>query len=669
MNLQPIIRAKLNKYRDDYGLKNILESTAFERYVNHIILSGHQPDAFSGTDNLLDMVCVGGADDMGLDGICIKLNGVLISTLEEAKDVFSLHKKADIEYLFIQSKYKEKFDSGEYAKFVNGVTDFLKEDHFQPHNPFIEEWLRIKSYLMSDEVMVRWEHNPDIHMYYVVMGKWEKSPHIEAISKKFEKEMIDSNIYGDIKISYIDTAHFNRICDEIENALNVVMNIVDIFSLTEVADVENSSIILCMADEFLKLLVSEDGLMRRNLFDDNVRDYQGDTTINSEIFDTIKNNPQSFVLLNNGITIVCDDIVPGNRKVTIKNPQIVNGCQTCNVLYGASRKNINLTDVSITVKIIATHSDSITNSIVKGTNRQNIVYDEAFEITRPFHKELEALFAALSNENGMKIFYERRSKQFANNPSIKPLQKVNLRIILQSFVGIFLNEPHYGHRHELKLLQDYKNKIFVDSQSKYPYYVAPVLYMSIERKCKEGGIAKELKTYKMQLAWILKELIAGDTPSINNEKQIDEYCDVILRALLDPEKKERMISKAEKVFLEIRDAWIEEKGESHRFGIKDSQEFTAFAKSRLAELAESRKTDAGSGNPQLQCRGKVIKLAVDRHGYYYGFITRKTDNIFFHSKDNPQLDFTNLYGRDVLYTATSDRRKNEEKAIAVTVIE
>ena len=162
MKLQPIIRVKLAKYKENYELENISDSTAFERYANQIILTTHQPDAFNVDDALLNAVCIGGSNDMGLDGICIKLNGLLIHTLQDAKDIIEKYNRADIEFIFIQSKYKEKFDSGEYAKFTNGVIDFLGEDHFQPHNSDIDTWLEIKNYLLSDNVMMCWTHNPDI---------------------------------------------------------------------------------------------------------------------------------------------------------------------------------------------------------------------------------------------------------------------------------------------------------------------------------------------------------------------------------------------------------------------------------------------------------------------------------------------------------------------------
>ena len=677
MKLQPIIRVKLAKFREDYELHNCSDGVAFERFANRTILSAHQPSAFSVDDSLLEDVCIGGQNDMGLDGICIKLNGLLIHTLQDAKDIFDRYNRAEIEFIFIQSKYKEKFDSGEYAKFVNGVEDFLSEEHLQPRNSKIDEWLAIKDYLLSDTVMMRWAHNPDVRLYYVVMGTWDESPHIIALSQKVEKAISLMETYGEVSVQYIDSSAFKRILDENENSFSVVLNVIDTFSLTAVEKVENSSIILCTAAELSKLLVSEEGLIRKNLFDDNVRDYQGDTAINNEIYKTIETDPESFVLLNNGITIVCDEISSGNRKVSIKNPQVVNGCQTCNVIYEAGKHNLDLDKVTVVAKVIATRSLDITNNIVKGTNRQNIVYDEAFEITRQFHKELEDLFNALAKEKGIRLFYERRSKQYFDNPTIKPFEKINLRGILQSFISIFLNEPYKGHRHESKLLQEYRNKIIIDTQSKYPYYIAALINSKFDRIYRSDGIPKELYPYKMHLCWLIKELAGGNAPTINNEKEIDRYCEKLQEVILDDEAWSNVLNSACELFVEKQSAWISEKGYSYKYGVKESSEFFAYLKNSLytQELpnisvqSESDNSEHDScESDTLRFRGTVLKVRIDRNSRYYGFISRIPQNIFFHEKDNPDLSFETLEGTEVLYNIITDDYSGNEKAIAIAPI-
>lgn len=660
MQLQPIIRAKLNKFREIHDISNTKDSIAFEQFANEMVLSNHQAGGISVSEDLLNAASIGGCNDMGIDGICIKLNGVLIETLDDAKDIISTRNSAEIEFIFIQSKYKDKFDSGEYAKFINGITDFLSDTHYQPMNNSVKEWLKIKDYLMSNDVMILWNENPIIRLYYIVMGTWNESEHIIAISKKFSDDIQQFNSYGEIFINYIDTEKFKKLCDDNENQFSAVINIIDTFSLTAVNNVDNSNIILCSAEELMPLLITEDGILRKRLFNDNVRDYQGETAINESILNTIQTEPESFVLMNNGITIICTDMVSGNRKVTIRNPQIVNGCQTCSVLYRAYRKGIDISKVVISAKIISTKDLEITNKVIRGTNRQNIVYDEAFECTRTFHKELEELFSALSAEYpNNRIFYERRSKQFADNPTVKACEKISFRILIQSFVSIFLNCPHKGHKHESKLLQEFKNKIFIDTQSKLPYYVAGLMYSNTEQLFKKHPEYKYLKTYRAQILMIIRELCNSSQFTINNENSIDTYCDVLLDVLRDTDKFETVFLSAISEFTRLVDSWTIVKGETYKYGIKDSAEFTKYI---LDNICPTQSFD------DLPYRGTVIKISRDKYHHFYGFISKQPNNIFFHSADNKDIDFADLLNKDVIYDIEQDEISGREKAINIQII-
>lgn len=62
------------------------------------------------------------------------------------------------------------------------------------------------------------------------------------------------------------------------------------------------------ARELMKLLADDDGQeIRKSVFEDNVRDFQGgDAPVNARIRETI-NGPhrQQFTVLNNGVTTSC----------------------------------------------------------------------------------------------------------------------------------------------------------------------------------------------------------------------------------------------------------------------------------------------------------------------------------------------------------------------------
>lgn len=392
MQVEPIINARFKQFRESQELSNIEDGIAFERFVNYAILSVHQPGIFAADSDLLERVSVGGQSDMGIDGIAIKINGLIVSSKQEISDIIKSQKRVNVEFIFIQSKYKPKFNKGELNNFVHGVRDFLSECHHFPMNDSVKEFLELKEYLLSDDIMIIWDNNPKVTLYYVAMGRWREAPDLVGVSKQFNEDLDSLNIYKDSQILFIDSEALKSIYDSITNTFSKTIDTRHTMPLTDVRCVINSCMAIVYADEFLKLLITEDGIIRKSLFNDNVRDYQGDNPVNSEIEDTIINSPAEFIVLNNGITVVCDEFKQNNTRLTISNPQIVNGCQTSHVIYNAYKKGHDLSKVPVTVKFVSTIDSELSNQIVRGTNRQNIVLEEAFEATKQFHKDLEEFF-------------------------------------------------------------------------------------------------------------------------------------------------------------------------------------------------------------------------------------------------------------------------------------
>lgn len=62
MTLEPILRAKMEQYKEDYLLTEMKEDAIFERFVNSHILSQLQPGVFTTDYELLDMICIGGGE-------------------------------------------------------------------------------------------------------------------------------------------------------------------------------------------------------------------------------------------------------------------------------------------------------------------------------------------------------------------------------------------------------------------------------------------------------------------------------------------------------------------------------------------------------------------------------------------------------------------------------
>ncbi|WP_051461033.1 AIPR family protein [Ruminiclostridium josui] len=653
----------LKKFVNNFNIIESADGVAFEKFVNSNILMSHQPDIFTGDAEMLDIITVGGHNDMGIDGLAIKVNGLFVKNIDDVEDIVKRFRKANIEIIFIQSKYKAFFDKGEFNNFIAGVRDFLNDIQLQPMNEKIKSMLEIKDYILSDDIIIMWEKNPAIRLYYVTMGKWNESPHQLGLAKQFENDIMERNTFELLGIHFIDSELLKKICDSNENKFEIALNTIDTMPLPFVEDVDNSCIALCNGSEYLKLLTSDDGLIRKTLFDDNVRDYQGDTGINNEMESTIFADPNKFVLLNNGLTIVCDEYTTSNRKIIVKNPQVVNGCQTSHVLFDANRKGYNIDNVALTIKFIATKKLDITNQIVRGTNRQNIVYDVAFETTKQFHKDLEEFFNDYSISN-VKLYYERRARQYQHNPMIKQNQKTNMRAIIQGFVGMFLCNPEVAHRHESRLITEYQNKVFLDNHSKLPYYITALTYYNLEDLYLKNKLDKKLfYAYKHHLAMIFREVVAGQCPDINATKAIDDYCSVIQETLKSEYKTEINFIKAVEIFSDCRKVWINEYQRS-QFGIKDNADFTKLLLKYIGSRSNTNYTELKE-DENYRYTGYVLNTIKDRFGNDCGFISRLPNNIFFHANSNRGLNFNQLKGKRVTYKVNVNPKDGRLLAVDV----
>lgn len=649
MNYSPIIKSHLNLFKKNYGITHLDDNTAFEMFINNMILRTVQPEDFSVINDLFDQVCVGGQDDTGIDGLAIKVNNIFVATKSDIDDIVKKSHRIQVEFIFVQSKYKEHLDSGEFGKFMDGILDFLSDSHYEPHNSKISNWLALKEYICSENILVHWDSNPNIKIYFAYTGEWNNDSHIMAKFDRTSESITNIKLYDQTHIKILDGTQIKKMCDDIENQFKKVITIIDSLELDEAPNVDSSRVLLCAANDFIKLLLDDDDNFRRTLFKDNVRDYQGSTEINEDIFNTLKTDPYNFCLLNNGITIVCHSMQLSNRKISIENPQIVNGCQTCNTLYRAYEQKVPLNNVTLIIKLIATDNANVTNAIVKGTNRQNVVYNEAFEITRQFHKDfeeyVEVIQANIPTEN--KIYYERRSNQFNSNPTVKFSQKANFKVLIQSFVSIILQRPHEGFIHDSNLLTKYKNKIFVDGQSFKPYYLSIYLNMKADAIFKEYyDQFKKYTTYKHQILCLLVEMIAGIVPDINNTKKIDTYCDQVILKVQNKEVFLDLIKKSINKFEEIEKKWIRDKGPHFKYAIKDNADFTKYM---LTYIRGGNTDRLLKETPQVNFRGTVVTVKKDRNNLNYGYIKHSPQDVFIHEDDNPHIRFYDLAGKDVVY--------------------
>lgn len=345
-------------------------------------------------------------------------------------------------------------------------------------------------------------------------------------------------------------------------------------ALPDITNVTQSFIGSLPMNEFIKIITDSEGNLQGNLFDDNVRHFQGNNKVNTEIENTLKNKDiqDALPILNNGITIITKKIEQTGNNISLFDFQIVNGCQSAHVLF--QNKDIIKENTNIIIKIIETTNQSLINKIIKATNRQTQVTDEAFESLSDFHRNLEMYYEAKSKQINNPIYYERRSKQYDNDPrKIKSTQIVTLAGQIKSYVATFLEQPHSTHRYYGELLNSNRSRLFTDKYKKYEeYYLSALILNRLDFLFRNKKIDKIFRDYRFQILYIaflyFKELM---------KKNRNSYDDIFLKHLNDIDGLEDVF----RLSIDVINEELKKLPNNERFGAFRLNKFTEMIKENI----------------------------------------------------------------------------------------
>ena len=179
---------------------------------------------------------------------------------------------------------------------------------------------------------------------------------------------------------------------------------------------------MCNVNEFIRL---QNKYHHNQLYTENIRLYLGDRgSVNKDIINTITSNDSIwFPYMNNGISIICDEMTIGNVNTTknvlplsLKNMQIINGCQTINALYSAkysqnTKDNFRAANVMVRIYEIDPSQVDFKMNIIKATNNQNAVKSYSLMANDPIQIAISKMLSKFD------VIYDRKgeSKLLAGN--------------------------------------------------------------------------------------------------------------------------------------------------------------------------------------------------------------------------------------------------------------
>lgn len=500
----------------------------FEHFANFCILSHEYTDEFD-----LEDIHTGGGDDLGIDGIAVIVNGALISSPEEIDDLADSNKFVKAEFIFIQAKSQSNFDGKDISNLFFGAKDlFAGPTAILPRNNQLQSIEKLITKVYNKSALFK-RGNPTLNLYFVTTGKWLDDAKLNARIGTETQSVLDLNIFSDVELIPVDAIRLQKLFNKAKNRISKSITFSGRVTLPTLPGVTEAFLGFVPVTEFLKLITDDSGSIVKGLFYDNVRDFQGNNPVNQEMERTLlSDDRQLFVLLNNGVTIVCGTQIQKTGDIfTIEDYQIVNGCQTSHVIYN-NQSQLSQKDFQIPIKLIALNDENVKNKVIKATNRQTEVKDEELAALTDFQKRLEEYYQAISNDLH-RLYYERRSQQYRADSKVERIRIVNIATQIRAFASVFLSQAHIASRYYGNLLKTVEQNIFVANHSPAAYYLSALALFRFEALVRKKLIEQKYRPFKYHIIFALRVYLQDSSMPDFGTNKFEKYCNTLIEKLQD----------------------------------------------------------------------------------------------------------------------------------------
>jgi hypothetical protein len=531
-----VLRGWTRQFQQDQGLSALSEAEAFETFAGYSVLCSCYEDDFSP-----DQFRMGAGGDLGVDVAGIVVNGDLLSEAADVRDAVEKAKHLDVHFIVVQAKTSQHFEAKVFTDLADNLVHIFTAD--QLTYPASVDVLNFKECIRAiyADVSKLTHALPRLTVAYVCTGSLTGDPHLEAKRAAAAKRLEGTNIFESVDVRAIGARELRELYKRATQAVSASFAMPKRITLPKTPGVDQAFLGVLPAAELVeRVLTDSGGGIRKTLFYENVRDFQDYNPVNAEIRDTLRDSQRRdrFVVLNNGITVVAREVKPVGDDIHIRDFQIVNGCQTCHVLFDERE---SLTDgVHVTVRLIESRDEDVIGGVIAATNRQTAVTDEDLAAREHFHKELEDFFVAQTGDR--QLFYERRSKQYATQQNVNKTRVISRSQLTKAYAAMFLNEPAGASRYvELKAAR--KNDLFRPGHHPLTYYTAAATYYRLEWLFRNRKVDRAYSPARYHLLAAVRWRLLGDTMLPTQPRALSVACNKILDRMWSPLAAEDLVTQ------------------------------------------------------------------------------------------------------------------------------
>ncbi len=520
-NIQVIMNAIIKQeYEENNDIFNS-EDSFFEFYSAQQILK-----EFDLTFDELYRGITGSSLDGGCDSLYIFINGELIT---EDTDIDKYKKDIKISFYIIQSKNTNSFSEDPINKWKTICSNLFDFDNsFDTFKSRYSQDILDTFQLFKDSYIKLLRRRPKINIEFKYVSKGtdihqnikQQSEELKKIVSTFfpSPAVVNFDFIGAQELYELSETHTNN---------NFTLDL----ESTPINLVGENHICIIKLSNYYRFITNNDGDIIKYIFESNVRDYQGNVSVNKEIQTTLaKESDEDFWWLNNGVTILASSATYTQKKLNISHPEIVNGLQTSTEIYNYFSNNpdkLESDERTLLMRVIVPGSEESRDKIILATNSQTNIPKSSLRATDAIHRQIELY---LKQRN---IFYDRR-KNYYKNQGKSPDTIISIQFLAQTLMSTILQKPNYARARPSTLIDnDHEYKyIFNEDFDLNCYYISSYIGKYVEKTLKklcpyEKSVINDIIFYVIYVITVRevnslkitqKDICNIDIHSINNNK-------------------------------------------------------------------------------------------------------------------------------------------------------
>lgn len=526
-----ITQSMIDSFKNNQSLNMDDASELFEYFVNYCVVN----NIYGSDDFDLEEITTGKATQ-GIDGITIIVNQKFVNTIEDIDTLIEYNKSISVKFVLIQAKTSSSFDNTEIGNMLTYSKLFFSDDTSMFHTPEMQHFIELKEYIFSKGDKLK--KNPELFLFYVTLGTWTEDENLQATISVGKESLRGTNLFSNISFEPCGSEKIQDLYRKTKEKLKSTFKFEKRITMYSINDDEVGYSGVLPFKEFKKLIIDENGATKA-VFEDNIRDYLGpNPDVNKNITETIKTgNVNAFSMLNNGITVVTSSIIISGDIATIEDYQIVNGCQTSNVLIENMDSVEGIDELIIPIRIIATKDENLKNDITRATNSQTAIKKDQLEALSTFQKKLEEYYKTYRDEDA--LVYERRTGQYRDS-NIPKNRIVTIAMQIKTVAAMFLDEPSGVSGQYGTVAKRVGNKIFKTADKEIIYYVSSLALYKIENLFKTHKIDKKYRRARYHAMMLFRMLVSTEEMPRFNARKMENYCKSILEVLENNTECERI---------------------------------------------------------------------------------------------------------------------------------